>query len=361
MKRLFALILTIFAFAVFAGCSANTDLPDVLKNPAAEALPEQSNPAPEDDPSAPFNPLTGLKDGVSDGKVHRAPVSIMINNIEASLPQYGISKADIIYEMLAEGNITRLLAVYQDPSKAGRIGSIRSARPYFMDIAQGYSAVYLHFGGSVPAYAKIAKHQIVNLDGIQSTWDGTLYYRDSERKKTYSLEHTVFTTGERIEAALSSLKHDLTVADPKNAFNFSEEHSALSGKSAGKIDIRYSKNTNPWFEYDEGTKTYLRFQFDEPHMDAEYNEQIRVKNVFVLQMKTAPVKNNSLHLIEIDTTGSGSGYYACEGKYIPITWKKPKISSPISFYLDDGSELKVAPGQTFVCCVPTSVDPTFEP
>lgn len=358
MKRCFALFLLLAVLTAFFGCSASTDPSDTPSGQQGSSSALGQDPPPQD-PNAPYNPLTGIQDGITDAKVHRVPVSIMINNIKDSLPQHGISKADIIYEMLAEGSITRLLAIFQDPSDISRIGSIRSARPYYMEIAEGYGAVYLHFGGSVPAYDKISKHEIINLDGIQSTWDGTLYYRDAERKKTYSSEHTVFTTGERIETALLTLKRDLTVSDPKSAFSFSEEHSALSGNDANKIDIRYSKNTNPWFEYDESTKTYLRFQFNALHMDAEYSEQIRVKNVFVLKMKTAAVKGNTLKLIEIDTTGTGSGYYACEGKYIPITWKKQDASSPILFYLADGALLKVAPGKTFVCCVPTNLDPTF--
>ncbi|MCX7614531.1 MAG: DUF3048 domain-containing protein [Clostridiales bacterium] len=356
MKRCTKLFLTLALLIALFGCSVSTDLPGTSKEPSGlKQTPGQT----ARNPNAPYNPLTGLKDGVSDAKVHRMPISIMINNIKASLPQYGISKADIIYEMLAEGNITRLLAIFQDPSQVERIGSIRSARPYYMEIAQGYRAVYLHFGGSVPAYSKISKHDIINLDGIQSIWDGTLYYRDAERKKTYPLEHTVFTTGQRIEKALTLLKRDLTVSNPKSAFSFSESHSARSGKDANKIDIRYSKNTNPWFEYDQSTKTYLRFQFGKPHMDAEYNEQIRVKNVFILKMKTTSVKKNPLHLIEIDTTGTGSGYYACDGKYFPIIWKKRSATSPILFYLSNGSELKVSPGKTFICCIPLTLEPTF--
>ena len=102
-------------------------------------------------PDGNVNPLTGLCDGVSDTALTRKPVAIMVSNSYDSLPQWGISQADIIYEMPAEGRITRFLAIFQDPSKIEKLASIRSSRPYFIDIAQSYGAVYIHFGGSVPA------------------------------------------------------------------------------------------------------------------------------------------------------------------------------------------------------------------
>ena len=81
-----------------------------------------------------MNPLTGLCDGISDQALTRRPIAVMVNNIIASLPQWGISQADIIYEMLAEGRITRFLALFQDYSKIDKLASIRSARPYYMDM-----------------------------------------------------------------------------------------------------------------------------------------------------------------------------------------------------------------------------------
>ena len=105
-----------------------------------EPLPEPE-PEPEPDPDlfvaeGNVNPLTGLCDGISDEALEHRPVAVMINNMIDALPQWGISQADIIYEMLAEGRITRFLAIFQDYSKIEKLASIRSARPYYMDIAQ---------------------------------------------------------------------------------------------------------------------------------------------------------------------------------------------------------------------------------
>lgn len=87
--------------------------------------------------------------------VNRRPVAIMLNNLKEALPQLGQSQADVIYEVPAEGGITRMLAVYQSLDGVGKIGSIRSARPYYLELALGHDAIYIHAGGSEDAYAKI--------------------------------------------------------------------------------------------------------------------------------------------------------------------------------------------------------------
>ena len=143
----------------------------MLPDPTPQPLP------PEDEgddfvPDGNVNPLTGLCDGIGDDMLGRRPVAFMVSNSYDSLPQWGISQADIIYEMLAEGRITRLLAIFQDPSKIDALASIRSARPYFIDIAQSYGAVYMHFGGSVPAYNAIAaRSDLISIDGIKGNWE----------------------------------------------------------------------------------------------------------------------------------------------------------------------------------------------
>ncbi|MDP4108834.1 MAG: DUF3048 domain-containing protein [Bacillota bacterium] len=356
MKRLLSFSLVLLL--VLSACAKTGGPPSGPAESGAE--PPLTEPSGNTAPEGPRNPLTGLRDGISEENARRKPVAIMINNIRASLPQYGIGGADIIYEMLAEGSITRLLAIWKDPSKAARIGSIRSARPYYMEIADGYDAIYLHFGGSVPAYQKIAKHEIINLDGIENRWDGLLYYREAERRKKYAREHTVFTTGERIESALALLSNDLTVKDRGDAFDFSTEPSSKDGMPADKITVHYSKNYNPWFEYDEQSKAYLHYEYGDPHIDGETGRQLSVKNVFVLKMKTSAVKGSKLGLIEIETAGKGRGFYACEGKYIPVNWEKKDAASPIRFSLEDGAGLKVSPGNTYVCCIPQNSEPEFE-
>lgn len=335
--------------------------------PEEPALPEE----PEVDPDlfvadGNVNPLTGLCDGISDEALEHRPLAIMINNMIKALPQWGISQADIIYEMLAEGRITRLLAIFQDYSKIDVLGSIRSARPYYMDIAQSYGAVYIHFGGSEPAYNEISKRSdLVHIDGIKGTWNDT-FYRDPDRKASMGLEHSVVTTGEKLADAMTILEkkgYDLNQTEHPSAFRYSErlsENSAMNGEPAEKVTITYSNSHKPWFEYDAESGKYLRFEYGDPQMDGKLDTQIATENVLVLRMETTDVPNSYLHLIEIKTTGTGAGYYFHGGKYVPITWSKDSYNSEIKYYDENGEELILARGQTFISVITKTGDIVIE-
>lgn len=304
-----------------------------------------------------LNPLTGIYGDFAEEKMNRMPVAIMINNLKKSLPQKGISKADIIYEIQAEGGITRMLAIFQDPSQVGDIGTVRSSRSYYINMAQSHNAIYMHFGASQIAYDTINQRKdLIALDGIRGGWEGTLYYRDAKRRKKAGMEHSVFTSGERIEDALSSLNNDILNKDVKPAFSFNEQHSALNGQSAYDIKVPYSGYITGQFKYDMLTGEYKRYQYGQEHIDEEYKKQLSFKNVFVLRMETSLRENNPYGWLKVVTMGTGKGFYACEGKYIPITWEKHSYNSQIKYYKQDGSEVLVCPGKTFVAIATQNTD-----
>ena len=348
--------------------------PDPEPAPAPMPDPEPA-PAPTPDPEPvadPFvaegnvNPLTGLCDGISDEALTQRPIAVMVNNMKTALPQWGIGQADIIYEMLAEGRITRFLAIYQDYSKIDKVASIRSARPYFIDIAQSYGAVYIHFGGSVPAYDAIAaRSDLVHIDGIKSNWEGTVFFRDSWRKETMGLEHSVFTTGEYLKKAMERLTNsgdDLHQEEHPSAFTFGEswsQNSAVDGESASKVTVTFSSSHKPYFLYDEETQKYLRFQYDKPQVDGMTDEQLAVDNVLVIRMVTKDLPSD-LNLIDIDTTNTGEGIFCTKGKYVPITWQKDSYSGEIVYRTLDGEELVASRGTTFVSVVTTTADIIIE-
>ena len=368
IRRLLALVLALCMAAALFGCSdpqaeeppvepvepvttpVTPDLPS-SEEPPADVTPEPSAPPDDFVPDGNVNPLTGLCDGLSDTALASRPVAVMVSNIISSLPQWGVADADILIEMLAEGRITRLMALYQDPAKIDHIASIRSARPYFIDMAQSFGAVYIHFGGSVPAYDAIkARKDLLHIDGISGNWEGTVFFRDKDRKAQLGSEHSVYTTGELLQKGLERLKADLTLAEQPSAFTFGSHPSAESGQQGEKVQITYSSGHKPYFEYDESTGEYLRYEYGAKQMDGWTKEQISVKNVVLLRMDTTSVPNSSLGLIEIQTTGAGEGYYFCGGKYIPITWSKDSYNGALTLYDASGAEVVLARGQTFISC-----------
>ena len=376
MRKLISIVLlTAMALAIFAGCSSKEETTTAAPTTrATTSAPTQATTrattaattaAPTEATTAayegPLHPLTGLPTDMSEEMMTRKPVAVMVGNSKDALPQLGISQADILIEMMAEGGTTRLMGIWQDPSEMKRIGSVRSARPYFIDMAQGLDAYFLHFGGSVPAYDAIAKRDdLVNLDGIKGGYEGSLYIRDPERKKSFAYEHTVVTSGERIEKTLAKFKNTKKKNPDQTAFNFNEEHSALSGTSAAKVTIDYFTINKPYFVYNEEKGTYDRFQHKQKHYDAEYDQQVSTKNVIILEMPFEPVPGDPLKIVEVQTTGSGKGMYFCEGKMVNIKWSKAGYNKPLVLTDMDGNELKVAPGQTFLATVKTGATVTVE-
>lgn len=303
-------------------------------------------------PTGNVNPLTGLCDGITDEAMVRRPIAVMVGNSSDSLPQWGISQADIIYEMTAEGRITRLLAIFQDTTNLKNLGSCRSTRPYFVSIAQSYGAVLLHVGASEPAYGLFASRKdIVHIDGTKGNWEGTLYIRSKERRQFTAYLHTLVVNGDRIQKALDKIDtgDNLIQKQHPSAFNFSTSHSALEGMDANKITCQFvSGGYSPYFVYDADSMEYLRWQYGKKHYDGLYDEQVSVKNVFVLKMGLEDVKGSDLKLVEIDTTGEGTGYYFTEGRGIEIKWKKDSFDSELEFFTADGAPLYVNRGQTFI-------------
>lgn len=384
-SRLVALLMALcLTLSLLAACGQEQVPPAAETQPPTEAPTEPPTEVPTEAPTEPpteaptepdpdlfvaegnVNPLTGLCDGISDEALNTRPVAVMINNMIKALPQWGISQADIIYEMLAEGRITRFLAIFQDHSKIDKLASIRSARPYYIDIAQSYGAVYIHFGGSVPAYDAIAKRSdLISIDGIKGSWEGTVFFRDAQRKKQMGLEHSVYTTGEYLDLAMEKLTNqgkDLTQSEHPSAFKFGErwhDNSAVNGEPANKVTITFSSSHKPWFEYDAETEKYLRFQYGDPQMDGVTDTQLAIDNVLVLRMKLTEL-GGDLKLVEVGTTGKGEGFFFTKGKYVPITWEKEKYNSEIKYYTLDGEELVVSRGQTFVSVITTTADIVIE-
>ena len=384
-SRLVALLMALcLTLSLLAACGQEQVPPAAETQPPTEAPTEPPTEAPTEAPTEPpteaptepdpdlfvadgnVNPLTGLCDGISDEALNTRPVAVMINNMIKALPQWGISQADIIYEMLAEGRITRFLAIFQDHSKIDKLASIRSARPYYIDIAQSYGAVYIHFGGSVPAYDAIAKRSdLISIDGIKGSWEGTVFFRDAQRKKQMGLEHSVYTTGEYLDLAMEKLTNqgkNLAQSEHPSAFKFGErwhDNSAVNGEAANKVTITFSSSHKPWFEYNAETEKYLRFQYGDPQMDGVADTQLAIDNVLVLRMKLTEL-GGDLKLVEVGTTGKGEGFFFTKGKYVPITWEKEKYNSEIKYYTLDGEELVVSRGQTFVSVITTTADIVIE-
>lgn len=327
-----------------SGSSPDTS---VLAPASSEPEPE---PEPEPDPELLFvNPLTGeaLAEDISAGR----PIAIMLNNLKGkALPQLGVSQADIIYEMVAEGGITRMLAVFQSVKDVGLIGTVRSARDYYVSMAYGHDALFLHAGGSPQAYSVIRNWGITNFDCVNGPYEGSLFWRDPERRKNRGLEHSVLTSGEKIQELMPTYTkirqtHKEGFEEP---LSFLAEGEKAQGESGVKLSVKFSNVKTGMFTYDEATGLYRIEEYDAPYVDGNTGEQVAVKNVLVLYTDVSSVKGDDKGRMSIRTTGTGTGLFLCDGTRQEITWSKSKDSAPMTYQDASGAALKLGVGHSYV-------------
>jgi hypothetical protein len=275
----------------------------------------------------------------------------MINNIKAAQPQIGISKADIIYEILVEGGITRMMAVFQDVTNAGEIGSIRSARPYFVDIALGLDALYIHAGGSPDAYSKLYATDIFHLDGVNGKKQD-IFFRDPVRKNTMGLVHSLVTTDELILKYVPTYKVDLQHKQGY-ACNMAFGDSALPAGSltATSITAHFSSSKTTTFEYSADSGLYTVSQYGKPYADGNNDTKISVANVLVLHTAINIISGDEAGRIDVDVTGSGTGTFFSGGKYEEMTWSRASSTDQFTFTRKDGTEIVYGKGKTYICII----------
>ncbi|MBD8973600.1 MAG: DUF3048 domain-containing protein [Clostridiales bacterium] len=292
-----------------------------------------------------YNELTG--EWSKDYVPHR-PVAVMINNLKEALPSSSTKQADIIYECMVEGGITRIMPIFSNYDGLEAVGSIRSARHYYINIANEYDAIYVHYGQSKPAKEKLEKHAIDNINGL--TYDAG-FYRDSSRVAP----HNAYTSGERIVKGIEDFGYSTEYDDShEKVFSFNEEDTELAdGQDANTVHVNFSSYSKPYFVYNADTKVYDRYEYDSPQVDALADENDNVltfKNV-IIQISQYECINPKNDLQELTQVGEGKGYYCTDGKAIPITWKKDNKKGKTKYYTEDGQELLLNPGKTWISII----------
>lgn len=322
---------------------------------------DQSQLGPEPAPVWPYtNPLTG--EGLETDISQNRPIAIMLNNLKKALPQAGVSQADIIYEMPAEGGITRMLGVFQSVEDVGEIGTVRSARDYYVSMALGHDAVFLHAGGSPQAYVAIKNWGVTALDCVNGPYEGTLFWRDKTRRKNAGLEHSVLTSGAKILELLPT--YSKVTMEHKDSFSypiaFLGDGETATGETANILSVKFSSYKTGVFTYDQETGLYLVEQYGDAYVDANSGEQVAVKNVLVLRTDVADIKGDTAGRKTVRTTGTGDGQFCCDGKVQEITWSRKDEKSPMTYQTKDGQELKLGVGVSYVNVIASKANVTVE-
>ncbi|WP_027417423.1 DUF3048 domain-containing protein [Aneurinibacillus terranovensis] len=316
-------------------------------SPAAH-IQSPAKPAPEADP-----PGVSMAEGFRPGSGLTAPltglpetrensdrvIAVMVNNHSKARPQSGLDKADMVYELLEEGLITRFMAFYQ--SEAPRVvGPVRSVRPYNVDISNGFDAIISHAGGSVEALGMLRSGgRSSDMDEIYSY--PKAYWRDSSRKAP----HNLYTSVEKLRRG--ALKKGYKLDGTAPAFPFMNETDQVQGQTASTITVHYSKQNTAGYVYDPEKKLYMRWTAGKPHLDRETGKQLSAVNVLVVGAQHRIIDSEGR--LEIDINGPGDGYLFQHGKVMKITWERR--DGAIRAYRS-GKEMPLYPGHTWVNVVP---------
>ncbi|MBQ8831788.1 MAG: DUF3048 domain-containing protein [Oscillospiraceae bacterium] len=333
---------------------------DQNSEPEKEEIPEpepEPEPLPEIEKVVYYNPLTGEE--VSEDISMKRPLAVMINNYPSSMPQLGIAEADIIYEMIVEGGLTRMCAVFQDIDEGTVLGSIRSSRHNYLDIVKAYDALYIHAGGSPQAYSNIESRDIDNICGVKT--HGSLFYRDSSRLATMDFEHTLCIKAETALDYFANksgyrLEHDESY---KCNMEFTDNVALVNAQPATDIGVKFGLGKTSSFTYNADSENYTMYQHGgKEYYDGNMDQSVEFKNIIVIQ--TSVVSIDSKDRKEITLTGTGNGWFICNGEIAEITWSRSDNDAQFEYTYSDGTPLVYGVGKTYVCVIAKAGSVEFE-
>ena len=285
------------------------------------------------------------------------PYAICVNNTPVAVKvQTGLNKAYLVYEIPTEGNTSRLLALYKDLDEDLTIGTIRSARHNFIDYALESDAIFVHYGWS--HYAK-DDETAGSINFINGLFDAPFW---RENPENLASEHTAYTSLDKIKKTVESKKFK-TESDNTILLNYNPGDVNLSNmpnvKSAKSVIVSYGNNPNVTsFIYDENNKVYNRMENNINCVDYKTKENIDTKNIIVQKITYQMCDDN--YYWNLKTTGTGTGYFITNGYAVPITWKKENRKSKTKYYYEDGTEIEVSDGRTYIEVQTTGQNLTIE-
>lgn len=289
---------------------------------------------------------------VEEGKENIYPTAVMVENITSVRPQAGLSQAGVVYEALAEGGITRFMAVFAG-GEANKIGPVRSARSYYLEWLSEYDAMYVFSGAYPPVLAAVSGLGIKNINAMYA---GSKYYW---RDNSVGAPHNMFTNSEKINLALRDNEYDKLTPEFRQwkFVDGAEEADRPSEEKSIKIDFS-SAGYKVVYEYDKESNSYLRFNPEGAiHSDRNTGEQLSPKNVVIIRVAADVIDDEGR--LGMDVTGEGDAVMFSNGQTHKGTWEKESRTSRTIFYYEDGTEHEFVRGQTWVEAVPPDRSVTY--
>lgn len=342
-------ILLLCLVVLLGGCrnkqEAESLEPEVVPEEVEIVEAEEPEQIEEDTVEEEFPFVTPLSGEPAKEPVLNRPVVVTINNHPLARPQSGLKEADIIYEMLAEGSVTRLLAVYQS-EYPGRVGPIRSARDYFIHVAQGFDAFYLAHGYSPDAKSMLNRGEIAHINGMQ--YDGTYFRRSSARKAP----HNSYSSGEDLIQGAEKVGADLLVEEGNvPSFTFTEAlTSTVDTEDADSVTVTYSSDRQfiHHYSYDQASGFYSRETAGQRTIDAETGEELELANVVFLEIPHRVIDSEGR--LALNLKDGGHAWLFRDGKRQAAEWTNEEGQLVV---VTGDEPVGLKPGQTWVHFIPT--------
>lgn len=360
-KKMVVFLLTLSSVLVMSGCGKKEEEPvaETTQEPVIQVVTD----TPQTETVA-AEPVEESREGmyrseltnewIDEALKDQRPIAAMVDNEKTALPHYGLTKSDVVYEMTnstANDGVTRLMVLVKDWGNIQQLGSIRSTRPTNLQIAPEWNAVVCHDGGPFYIDDYLAKPYVENFSGTFSRVDNgksrefTEYILPGDLEKNfsnkgYSKTYNEYYKGAHYQFSSESAPTDLSSAS--NAIN------------ASHIQLPY-KHNKPYLDYDSEKGVYLYSEYGSAHVDpGNNNEQLSFKNLLIQNCRYVEFDKNGymmFHSIDFNR----EGYYITNGKAIPIIWAKEDELSPTKYYDQDGNEIKLNTGRTYVALVPDDI------
>ncbi len=328
---------------------------------AAEPVAVDAGPFQQDDSQPPREGMVRSRltnEWVDADIANSKPIAVATPNESSAIPHYNLSQASILYEADVEGNMTRMLAIYEDWKNLDKIGNVRSLRAYFAYWAMEWEAFIVHIGGPYFIDEVVTKPNVSDIDGKTGA-AGAAFFRTKDRKAP----HNAYALGSGIEKVALQKGYSLEyegLADaehfqftPRSNPNTLEQYS--DAVNASKVDLSSAyRLTRCYFEFNEADGLYYRFQHlsgktDGPHIDGANNQQLSFANVIVQNAVSDELGEGYLAFQVHDR--KGQGYYFTQGKGIPITWTKTTDFGATRYYDMSGKEITLNTGKTMICVI----------
>ncbi len=350
-KKLICLLLAaVMATSALVGCGDDQKVSveiiesEIIETETTEVVEEE----PENHDGQYRSELTN--EWIDEALKDQRPAAIIVDNEKTALDHYGLTQADIIYEMMnstANGEITRFMCIVKDYDSITRFGSIRSVRPTHLMIAPEYNAIIAHDGGPYYINAYLANPWVDNLNG------GFARIENGKPR-----EFTEYVTEGEIAKRIAANKFDVeyndyyrgahfNFADEKNPVVLSDEHVS---EACTYIDLPFPHNESE-LKYDKKTNKYLYYEYGDAHIDLENDDkQLAFTNVLIQCVNMTQLDENGYMQFDV-INAQGPGYYITGGESIPVTWTKTHDTEPTRYYTASGEEITLNTGKTYIAFV----------